>query len=186
MLKLDAYLKLNENNQTYSYGCAMVEFNFPELVKLIKQIDLNDLYLIENTESFGIEFDSHVTLLYGLHEGVTADTVLNICKLFPMGAIILNKISCFNNDKYDVLKLEAKNSSLQLINGGLMSLPNSNSYPDYKPHCTIAYLKPGMGEKYVKLFKNMEFLVFPTNLVYSEPNKNKTKVPILKNLRSNG
>lgn len=186
MLKLDKYLQLNENNQTYSYGCAMVDFNFPELVKLIKHIDLNDLYLIENEESFGIEFESHVTLLYGLHEGVKPEEVLNICKLFPLGAIILHKASCFKNDKYDVLKFEAKNSSLQLINGGLMKLPNSNAYPEYKPHCTIAYLKPGMGEKYVKLFKNMEYLVFPTKLVYSEPNKNKTEIPVLKNLRSNG
>lgn len=27
----------------------------------------------------------------------------------------------------------------------------TNSYPDYIPHMTVAYLKPGMGKKYTKL-----------------------------------
>ena len=48
---------------------------------------------------------------------------------------------------------------------------------------TVAYLKPGLGKKYVSLFKNKgasEFEVSPKYAVYSEPNGTKTKIKIKK------
>ena len=39
-------------------------------------------------------------------------------------------------------------NSLKEFNNQLSKLPNSNEFPDYNPHITIAYLLPGLSEKY--------------------------------------
>jgi len=60
----------------------------------------------------------------------------------------LGKMSVFENDKYDVLKVDVTGESLHDLNGKLSELPNEQTFPEYKPHLTIAYLKKGEGAKY--------------------------------------
>lgn len=65
-----------------------------------------------------------------------------------------------------------KDDILYNINNKLTdNFPYSTDYPDYHPHSTIAYLKPGSGKKYVKEFKNIEFIATPEKIVYSKPNE---------------
>ncbi len=99
-------------------------------------------------EDYGRETEPHVTVLYGLtkHDPQLAQQVL--ANKGPV-TVTLGKLSVFENPEYDVLKVDVKSPQLHKLNGELSKLPNENSFPDYQPHMTIAYLKKGEGKKYV-------------------------------------
>ena len=57
------------------------------------------------------------------------------------------------------------------INKELKKYPYTNDFPNYHPHCTIAYLKKDSAEKYCKLIKKMLPLDFDASkFVYSKTN----------------
>jgi 2'-5' RNA ligase len=61
-------------------------------------------------------------------------------------------VSAENNKNFDVVKFNVVPSfTLQNLNSKLSEFPNSNEYPEYKPHITIAYVKKGSGKKYEDL-----------------------------------
>jgi 2'-5' RNA ligase len=166
---------VNEDNGNHKYGCAMVYFNFPEINEIHKQISDEDIYTENDSErGFGLETESHITLLYGLHEGIDEDEVIKICKSENISELILHNVSTFENEKYDVLKFDVRyptksGAFLHKINSKLQELPHTNGFPDYHPHSTIAYLKCGSGKKYVEKFKDLEINVNPLKIVYSKP-----------------
>jgi 2'-5' RNA ligase len=165
--------------KAYEYGCAMVYFDFPEMQDLHSQIDENDVYVDPEDPTFGLEKEPHVTLLFGLHANeVTDESVMSVCKSKPVGPINLGNASIFSNEKYDVLKMDADNSVLHELNAELTKMPHTTSFPDYHPHSTIGYLKPGMGQKYVDLFAGKKFQVTPKMVVYTKPNGSKLQEAI--------
>lgn len=154
----------------YSYGCAMVYFDFPEMHDFHSQIDENDIYREEGDRSYGLEDEPHTTLLYGLHSFDIDDSkVMEICKSQPVGPLSLVNVSLFENEKYDVLKFDVQNENLHKINAELSKLPHTTDFPNYHPHATLGYLKPGAGKKYVELFKDKTYEVHPNRIVYSKP-----------------
>jgi len=93
------------------------------------------------------ETEPHVTALYGLHDPDSAAAARVVAQHGPI-TVKMGKTSLFSNDKYDVLKVDVHGPQLHALNADLSKLPNSNSYPEYKPHATIAYLKKGEGKAY--------------------------------------
>jgi 2'-5' RNA ligase len=159
-----------DDDKKYPFGCSMLYFDFPQMKTLHDEIDQDDIY---EEDGHGLETEPHVTLLYGLHsDKIKDDDVLDASSKGIM-SIGLGNPSLFENDKYDVLKFDAEAPFLHKINKELTKLPHTNDYPDYHPHCTIAYLKPGTGKKYTKLFKGRIYEVFPTKVVYSKPDGTK-------------
>ena len=170
---------INESNQVYEYGCAMVYFDFPEMKDLHSQIDEAEVYHDPEDPTFGLETEPHVTLLFGLHSNEIPDEkVFGPCKQKPIGPITLTNPSLFNNEKYDILKFDAENPVLHEINAELSKLPHTTSFPDYHPHATVAYLKPGSGQKYANLFAGKKFQVTPKMVVYTKPNGSKLQEEI--------
>jgi hypothetical protein len=168
----DEFDELNEKKKEdhkHEYGCAMVYFDFPEMSDIHDMIDKDDIYIDDEDDSFGLEKKPHVTLLYGLLEDVKDDEIFDICMKHEIGEIELKKISIFKSEKYDVLKFDAYNDELHTINKELSALPNENSYPEYHPHCTIAYLKKDVSDKYTEKLKDNEYVVTPKKIVYSKP-----------------
>lgn len=159
-----------------SRGCAMVYFDFPDMKEIHKMIEKDDIY---KPKDYGLEKEPHCTLLYGFDTNVKAEAVLDTINQFKIPKLILTKASLFEND-YDVLKFDVKdvNKSLHNINKKLSkSFPYSSDYPNYHPHCTIAYLKKGTGKKYVDLLKGKDYKVTPKHIVYSvDGKKDKRKV----------
>lgn len=147
---------ITESND-YKYGCVMVDIPINGWDSITSLVDEDDLYLGDGDSTYGVQDRPHVTLLYGLHKEVTLDDVK---KCFNgIGEIVLNVkgISLFENDKFDVVKFDVeKDKTLETIYNRLSKLPNSNEYSDYKPHITIAYVKSGLGRKYLDL----DFKVF--------------------------
>jgi len=179
MLKLTKLI--TEGKETYDYGCVMLYTNFPsEIIKLQDTINPDDL------QDPGIEYEPHCTLLYGLHDGVTLDQVTNIINQFKYSNLRAHNPSLFENPEFDVLKYDVGyptkgGAFLHQCNQKLKILPNTQSYPDYHPHMTIAYLKPGKGKQYMEMFKNKganEFMTTPSHIVFSQPDGTKTKIAI--------
>jgi 2'-5' RNA ligase len=171
----------------HRYGCVMLFFNFPYLNKIQDAINPDDLYEESDDDSFGLEPSAHVTLLFGLHKEVSnedvkqslKDIIFDDCKLF--------NLSFFENEKYDVLNFEVGYATrggafLSKANKELKKLPYTSEFPDYNPHMTIAYLKPGMGKKYVDKLKRLDdYTLTPKECIYSKTDKSKVKIKI--NLR---
>ena len=170
---------LNEaKKNTYSYGCAMLYFDLPEMDNIHLKISKDDLYT-EN-DSYGLETEPHVTLLYGLHSDEINDVdVFNVCEQHNYAGITVHTVSAFKNDKFEVLKFEVEGNGLRECNRELSeTFPFTTDYPDYHPHCTIAYLKPGTADKYVDAMEGISYAVSPAKIVYSKPNGDKLAIDL--------
>jgi len=171
----------SSDKQTYDYGCSMIYFDFPKMNEIHSMIDEDDIYTEDGDRSYGLETEPHATLLYGLHSDEIEDEDVISASTKPgiPDELKLHNASCFNNDKYDVLKFDVDNDHLHKINAELTKFPHTTDYPDYHPHSTIAYLKKGKGEKYTEKLKDAWYSVNPSKIVYSKPNGDK----IEKNLK---
>lgn len=169
---------LESSDRDINYGCVMVFVKFGTLKHIQHHIDKNDIY---EKKGYGLEDEPHVTLLYGLHDNVTHTDVESLLDNIRFGTIIIDTPSLFINSDYDVLKFEAAGQGLRESNDVLTKLPHTNTYPEYNPHLTIAYLKSGTGQKYVDLLNNNNFnryVLKPLYVVYSYPDGNKIKIDI--------
>ena len=176
-IKLFEDFIVEKSGDSYSSGCVMLYFDFPQMNDIHDVIDPNDLYEEEGDRTFGLEDESHVTLLYGLTESVTPEQVKEILDSFTFGSCKLHNASLFENE-YDVLKFDVKGDNLHEANKALCELPYKNDYPDYHPHSTIGYLKKGTGKMYTEMLKGQEFELTPTYAVFSQPDGTKTKMKI--------
>ncbi len=168
--------KINESsNSVYEYGCAMVYYNMPQMAEIHSKINEEDIYTEDGDNTYGLEDEPHTTLLYGFHSDVDGNNVLDTCQSHKYEDLVLHNPSCFNNEKYDVLKFDVsqKEPVLNNCNSDLAKFPHTTNFPDYHPHCTIAYIKKGKGQHYADLFKDMKYSVTPNKLVYSMPSGDK-------------
>lgn len=166
----------------YESNCAMVYLSCPAMRFLHKKIESADVYdPMDLDMKYGIEKETHITLLFGLDPTVPIEDVQKILRrhTFVRGRLV--NASLFKSDLYDVLKFDVDEESVKRfseINSALCKLPYKTDFPDYHPHCTVAYLKPGMGEKYVVLFQFSEPEFVPDYAVYSECNGAKSTIKI--------
>lgn len=177
MMKLMSLIE-EDNNQKYDYGCVMMYFDFPQMEYIHKLIDPNHLYTDDSDRSFGLETKPHTTLLYGLHSDVSLEDVKDVIKKYKFNECTIHNPSLFENPKYDVLKFDVNGDNLHEANEDLKKYPFTSDFPNYHPHLTIAYLKPGYGVKYIRKLGNLEYKLKPIHGVYSESNGTETKINI--------
>jgi 2'-5' RNA ligase len=179
----EAINNLLRENIKQEYGCVMLFFDFPKLKQIHKLIDKKDLCIDKEDP---LENYPHVTLLYGLHEEVTTLEVEEVIKNYKFTPLKLYNPSLFEKDEYDVLKFEVGYQTkggnyLRKINKELSNFPHTNDYPNYQPHSTIAYIKPGLGQKYVDLLnKNQqnEYELTPEYVIYSKSDGTQEEIKI--------
>lgn len=148
------------------YGFLMIRYETPEFIKDIhNKIPKEDLYIPNNKDekfSYGIEEDTHVTMAACLDNDIDLEKLKSLLKPLEEYTILLTNISKFSNDKYDVLKSDVASIVLFQTNTEITKNFESHSeYKEYHPHMTIAYVKCGTGDKFLK-----EPL---DNLVYLKP-----------------
>ena len=153
----------DEDLQDYqSFGWTSIDV--PKIVidkikEIQKTIDPRDLFRKKEGDwTYGLEDDFHITVKWGI---VTKDPeeVKKAVKGFHGGEVQLYKIDLFENDEYDVLKINADSDALWELNKGISDkLETEDSHPTYNPHVTIAYVKSGRGKKYTDAkFEKIKF-----------------------------
>jgi 2'-5' RNA ligase len=160
-------------DKSHSYSCVMA--NFPNPFNFIhwseKNIKQANRYMPEG----GIDKTPHVTILYGLHT-IDHKEVSEIVENVKPFEVSLGKISKFESEKYDVLKIEVKGSELSRLNQMLKKLPYTSKYKEYIPHCTLAYVEKNSCNH---LLNNRQFdgkIIKVKQLVFSPSNGEKTKI----------
>lgn len=175
-----------EGTPTHERGSTQFALN-EEQSRLIKQagasqIDPNDL------AEGGLEDRPHVTILYGLELGEEESSPELARKLRGVLAdagevqATVGGIEIFEGEDSDVIVQRLQSQELQNLHERIRdSLPNEQTYPDYKPHITIGYVRKGTGEKYRNLRTGLEgqVLVFDS-LEAAGRNEDVTAIPLLK------
>lgn len=163
----------------FEYSCVMALL--PKKVKdavshVQRQIDPEDVVKLPGK-------DTHVTVLYGLHSTDPRPVFNQIRRHMlnqPPVSASLEGISLFQNKDEDVLKIGVHSPGLHQLNSVAKREPYTSSYPDYKPHVTIAHLKPGTGQKYLGLRHPVEGEKFQIrNLVHSSPEEKFAWMPLV-------
>lgn len=149
-----------KEEKIHEYSCLL--FNLPgdlafEVRQLAEQIPHEDL------AEDGRELNPHITIKFGLHTDDTEEVRQAIQDLKPV-PIQIGKASIFQGtDKdtgkptHDVVKLDVESSALHDLNNNVSKrLECTDTHPEYKPHITLAYVKPGLGEYYAKRLNLLE------------------------------
>lgn len=151
-MKIKRYIQFIKESSGYKYGCVMIDIPVSNWSEITSIISNDDIYEESGDSTYGIQQNPHLTLLYGLHDDVTLEQVKSVFDNFNGEINIeVNGVGVFENDKFDVVKFNVNpQGSLQYLFDELSKLPNSNEFPEYKPHITLCYTKKGTGKKYVK------------------------------------
>jgi predicted kinase/2'-5' RNA ligase len=126
---------------------AWSEKNIPER-ELYTEVDEEGKAIHGDDWSYGLEDEIHITVKWGLTTK-DADAVKDALESLNGGKVTLGKLGVFENDDYDVLKIDVVSPALRRLNTSLSDkLEHKDTFPGYTPHVTLAYLLRGNGEKY--------------------------------------
>jgi len=146
---------LNEQKkEEQTFGCVMLEGKVENWDTLhLDGIDKSDLY--DNSDhEFGLEETPHMTLIYGIHEDEIDPSVIRevIKDNIESFNILIRKIGYFESDDYDVVKydIEPTKNLLKYRKLFLDSFENTQTFKEFHPHMTLAYVKKGKGKTYAK------------------------------------
>ena len=125
-----------------------------ELYQKPDEIDENLLYYAKNEERFWIDGwvadkKAHVTLLYGLlwNTGITDQHIRDVLGGCGLRKVIIDHVGCFaspykDEDPYTCVVAHLQEDEvLKEAHARLSFLPHINTFPEYKAHMTLCYIK---------------------------------------------
>ena len=159
----------------HDFGNIQLRAQEPLRSKILSYIaDIPDDALAEK----GREDKPHITIKYGIH---TADTnqIKTAISSFKPFSVTLGKISQFENDKYDVLKVDVTGADLHKFHKLISKeLECTDTHPEYHPHMTLAYLKTGSGKDFVDDDYFSGEVINVSSVVFSDKDSNKTTIQL--------
>jgi hypothetical protein len=159
-------------NRHVEKGCLMARVDptyGPHIVRIGKTaIPPEILYTDPNDPTYGYDEEPHVTLKYGFIPDLQRKDIASILKGVKPFDIILHSLSQFNNEKYDVVKFDVdkNNPTLMELRKRCDQYPNEDSYPEYHPHMTLAYVQKG---SFPHIREGLKIKVPITGFKYSGP-----------------
>lgn len=140
---------LNEQQGQMDWDCAYIRLPEQVTEQIQEWIRVNIphdwIYEEQGDRSFGVEKESHVTILWGIdwedcnHQKVQQKMIENA---FQPIRFSLEEIGTFSAPDYVVLKMEAQGKDLHHIHDFFKNtFKNHDSHPIYNPHCTLCYIK---------------------------------------------
>jgi len=148
----------------YDYSSSQVALDGDDMMRVRQTakrlIDVNDIDPAE-----GLEERPHITVKYGLHTSDSTDLSKALQGEGKITATV-DGVEIFENDENDVVVLRVSSPDLTRLNKKIAdSLEHTDTFPDYKPHITLGYVKKGAGKKYAKIKTDLEGQVFTFNAV---------------------
>jgi 2'-5' RNA ligase len=156
---------------------ASTQINLPgDLAK--KVIAAGKLIPDSDLAEDGREDEPHVTVKFGLHDDDPKPLKSLLAQQEGPVVFALGKTSLFENDEFDVVKVEVISHDLHHLNDLISeNCKHTDTHPGYKPHVTIAYVKPGTGKKYVNKDFALKGEVVETNEILLST-KDRKMIPI--------
>lgn len=119
-----------------------------------KLLSLHALILDDVLTGDGREHEPHVTVLYGLISDDPKQCEVGLERagamkpLYGPNRMVFTTIRKFAADEHDVLYVGVHSDALKNLNRCLReTCEYENSHPDYTPHFTLAYVKPGSCDR---------------------------------------
>lgn len=139
--------------EAYSYGCLMVRLPKP-LADKVRGFGLSlpddRLYVCDGKGDIQGGRDSipHVTVKYGIMT-IDPDEVARVVESVEPFEVRLGRCSVFHNEESVVLKLGVDSPGMVALHHNVcMKLDHVDTYRDYRPHITVAYLKKNDKDPY--------------------------------------
>ena len=180
-----ANLPMPEGLKTSDLECVMLDVRpieweegyFPKLAELFGEgYNPNDLFYGDTDElkyAQGAVYDSvpHVTLLFGIHPSLTyEEDVESVLHDWFTPDLMSQYVGFFEGDDYYCIVAHLiPTAYLMNARRRLEALPHTTTYPEFKPHMTLAYIKKTANlqlwlERMNKTFANRVFYVAGLNL----------------------
>ncbi len=144
----------NRGGDSASLGCLMAMFP-KEVCEKINKFNnkiISEKILYKEGSEFGRETEGHVTIRYGFTKDLNELEIRQLLKgqkSFMVELYGLDKFAGQPNElkgnppkPYDVIYLKARSSILNKLNEATKVFPNQQSFNEYHPHYTLAYVKP--------------------------------------------
>jgi 2'-5' RNA ligase len=152
------------------YKYSSVQVNMPPSIAS-RMLAFGEAIPDSELASDGRETTPHVTVLYGIHTSKASELYEVLDDIPGPVSLRLGELDCFEGEEHDVIVVKIYSPDLHMLNGRLrQDLEFTNNYPDYVPHATLAYVKPGVGARYVGM-KTFEGLGFDTTSLVFSPKK---------------
>lgn len=168
--------RIKASGDLHPWGCLMVDFPTELAEQAInyaaENIPDEILYTdVEDPTGYGRETHIHTTVCYGLDPAMDRQRIKDVVDgLTAPVKVRLGKISKFEPEDYDVIKVEVESEDLHALHDVVKALGvPGETYPDYKPHLTLAYVKKGAADTLLgqSPFEGQEFEL--TSFDYSAP-----------------
>jgi hypothetical protein len=148
MINLKTMLSEDRGSDSVEYGClmALVPDNYSEIINKFNNMMIPEEDLYKEGDEYGREMETHITILYGFTKELNELDVRRLLKNQNPFWITLTGISKFESkDKpYDVVKYNVESEVLHMLHELAKKMyPNVQTFPEYHPHMTIAYVKKG-------------------------------------------
>lgn len=167
-----AGLTEGKHNHKNEYGALMLKIEYENWQEILDLIDKEDLY--DEEPGYGLEKEPHVTVLFGFHKKTDYNQLKSMVKDKVSDGIEIKVkgITHFETDDYDVVKFDIESKMMHTLNKLMTdNFDYTNSFPDYHPHMTIAYVKKGTGKKYDD--KSKEIKMTSNKFIWSPADGNK-------------
>lgn len=157
----------------HDYSCVMLNLADEDVQEVLDLQDrLNPADIIE------LEPTPHITVKYGLHTS-DAGQVRQLIETFGPVSVTLRLPEVFHSDEQDVLVIAVESEQLHELNRLICdALEHTDTHNEYKPHLTIAYLKPGTGTRYRALDDLDDKQLTFSECVFSDQAGNKTALEL--------
>jgi 2'-5' RNA ligase len=139
---------------------ALVQYTLSEPIAS-KVRELRNMFSkdqLDPNENEAQDLDPHVTIFYGLQDEDLSDVKECLKNFGTAGFTIKSKPTIFDNPKHDVLILPVESACFGQLHKHISNWCGKvpPTFREYKPHCTIAYLKKGTPYKHISLPKDYQ------------------------------